>query len=115
MRIRAARAWRSPPSNGCPAILIMAQRFVAEVGAEVVGLFPQFGVAGEEGDEVGGADAQRLRGLADAARDRLEDVEGDAGGRPEAGVLAAEVEAAVAVAGVAEVGVGGPAVGRLGV
>src|SRR5262249_44831478 len=52
-------------------LLRVAQRFVAEVRAEMVCLFPHLWIAGEKVDQVAGRHAQRLGRLAHTGTERI--------------------------------------------
>src|SRR5437764_2850361 len=93
----------------------MTQRFVAEVGAEMIGLFPYLRLDGKKRDQIGGADAERLGSLADACLDSVQNIEDNARRRPEADVLAAQIEPAFGGAGIQKIRMGQPAIDRLGI
>src|SRR5206468_8068533 len=85
----AAQAARKRRSVCCHEVapflsLRVAEGLVSEVGAEVVRLLPHLRVAGEEVDEIGRRDTQRLGRLTDASAEGVQDVEDDADRRPEA-------------------------------
>src|SRR5262245_47389662 len=74
---------------------VVAEGFVEEVGAELVGLVPDFRLDGQELNEVGGGDAEQGGGFADAGFTGLQHVKDKPYGGPKTRVPAAEVQPAV--------------------
>src|SRR6266536_1711683 len=87
---------------GCDMQISRAtKRFLTETGTQLVRLLPYFRRRLQKVDEIDRGNAQRRRRLADARLQSLQHVEHQAGHRPEARVLAAEVQPAGASFGVA--------------
>ena len=74
---------------------IVAERFLSELRSQVIGLFPNFGLDGQKIDEVARRNAQHSGRIAHPSLSCCQNVQHQAHGRPESGILASEVQSAV--------------------